>query len=247
VGNISSDGAWNIVPRGVLVQGSLRTFNDSLREQALDRLRDLLREAQSEFEIEAKLDLVHGTVPLMNEPNVTRTVLDVGRELIGDKASVLGRPLTVSDDFANFSRVSRAATSCSGAAGRRSRHPPTIRRDSGSTRPLCRSASRSWRERPLDSPPNSRDNDALALRDRARVVFGLITGGRIGNLARLRFRWPWLIIAAVVVRESVVLTPLSRVDGARYAYVLALAAIVVWTIWQFDRVRGIWLITGAPR
>ena len=27
VGNISSDGAWNIVPRGVLVQGSVRTFN----------------------------------------------------------------------------------------------------------------------------------------------------------------------------------------------------------------------------
>src|SRR2546421_12491798 len=77
------------------------------------------------------------------------------------------------------------------------------------------------------------------------VVFGLVTGGRIGNLAGLRFRWPWLIIAAVVVRESVVLTPLSRVDGARYAYVLALAAIVVWTIWQFDRVRGIWLITAG--
>ena len=59
------------------------------------------------------------------------------------------------------------------------------------------------------------------------VVFGLVTGGRIGNLAGLRFRWPWLIIAAVVVRESVVLTPLGRVDGARYAYVLALAAIAL--------------------
>jgi len=38
----------------------------------------------------------------MNEPNVTRTVLDVARSLIGDKASILGRPLTVSDDFAEF-------------------------------------------------------------------------------------------------------------------------------------------------
>ncbi len=102
VGNISSDGAWNIVPRGVLVQGSLRTFNDSLREQALDRLHDLLREAESEFEVRANVDLVHATVPLMNEPNVTRTVLDVGRELIGDKATTLGRPLTVSDDIAEF-------------------------------------------------------------------------------------------------------------------------------------------------
>src|SRR5690349_7891383 len=77
IGNISSDGAWNIVPRGVLVQGSLRTFNAELREQAMDRLRDLLHETQSEFEVTSSLDLVHGTVPLMNEPNVTRTVLEV--------------------------------------------------------------------------------------------------------------------------------------------------------------------------
>ncbi|TME21405.1 MAG: hypothetical protein E6I67_08010 [Chloroflexi bacterium] len=77
------------------------------------------------------------------------------------------------------------------------------------------------------------------------LVFGVITGGKIGNLAKLRFRWPWLILAAVVVRESVVLTPLNRVDGARYLYVLSLAAIVAWTIWQFDRLRGIWLITAG--
>ena len=102
VGDIRSDGAWNIVPRGVLVKGSLRTFNDSLRGQALDRLNDLLRETDSEFDVESKLDLVHGTVPLMNAPNVTKTVLQVGHSLIGDKASILGRPLTVSDDFAEF-------------------------------------------------------------------------------------------------------------------------------------------------
>ena len=102
VGDIRSDGAWNIVPRGVLVKGSLRTFNAPLREEALGRLRDLLRETDSEFDVRSSLDLVHGTVPLMNAPNVTQTVLDVGRSLIGDQASVLGRPLTVSDDFAEF-------------------------------------------------------------------------------------------------------------------------------------------------
>src|SRR5690242_8408853 len=102
IGNISSDGAWNVVPRGVLVQGSLRTFNDSLRTQALERLHDLLRETETEFEIKTTVELVHGTVPLMNDPNVARKVLDVGKELIGEDASLLGRPLTVSDDFAEF-------------------------------------------------------------------------------------------------------------------------------------------------
>jgi amidohydrolase len=102
VGNIYSDGAWNIVPRGVTVKGSLRTFTPALREEALGRLRDLLHEVDGEFEVSSNLELVHGTVPLMNEPNVTRTVLDVAKSAIGDKASVLGRPLTVSDDFAEF-------------------------------------------------------------------------------------------------------------------------------------------------
>ena len=102
VGNIYSDGAWNIVPRGVTVKGSLRTFTPALREEALGRLRDLLSEVDGEFEVRSNLELVHGTVPLMNEPNVTRTVLDVAESVIGDRASVLGRPLTVSDDFAEF-------------------------------------------------------------------------------------------------------------------------------------------------
>lgn len=102
VGNIVSDGAWNIVPRGVKVKGSVRTFTPALREEALGRLGDLLNETDTEFEVSSSIELVHGTVPLMNEPNVTRTVLDVAEELIGSRASVLGHPLTVSDDFAEF-------------------------------------------------------------------------------------------------------------------------------------------------
>jgi amidohydrolase len=102
VGSVISDGAWNIVPRGVKVKGSIRTFTAALRDEALGRLRDLLREVDTEFEVTSTLDLVHGTVPLMNEPNLTRTILDVAESLIGDRASMLGRPLTVSDDFAEF-------------------------------------------------------------------------------------------------------------------------------------------------
>jgi len=77
------------------------------------------------------------------------------------------------------------------------------------------------------------------------LVFGLITGGRITNLARVRFRWPWLVVGAVVVREAVLLTPLNRIEGAQYVYVLALAAVVAWTIAHFGRLPGVWLITAG--
>ncbi len=102
VGDVRTDGAWNVVPRAVVVRGSVRTFTPELRTEALQRLRDLLLETDTEFQIGSELRLVHGTVPLLNDPNVTATVLEVGAELVGERATRLGAPLTVSDDMAEF-------------------------------------------------------------------------------------------------------------------------------------------------
>jgi amidohydrolase len=102
IGDVRSDGAWNIVPRAVLVRGSVRTFTPELREEALRRLGDLLLETDTEFQVQSELKLVHGTIPLRNDPGVTRTVMAVGAELVGERATELGSPLTVSDDMAEF-------------------------------------------------------------------------------------------------------------------------------------------------
>jgi uncharacterized protein DUF5317 len=75
------------------------------------------------------------------------------------------------------------------------------------------------------------------------AAFGLLTRGKIENLARLQFRWPWLVLAALIVREAILLTPLNSVEGAQYVYLLGLVVIVGWTIWHWRRLRGIWLVT----
>jgi len=75
--------------------------------------------------------------------------------------------------------------------------------------------------------------------------FGLLGRGKIENLARLQFRWPWLVLAALIVRGAILLTPLNSVEAARYVYLLGLVVIVAWTIWHWRRLRGIWLVTGG--
>lgn len=77
------------------------------------------------------------------------------------------------------------------------------------------------------------------------VGIGLLAGGGIDNFARLKFRWPLAVLGALVVREVVLLTPAGRLDGAQYVYVLALVAIVAWTVWHFDRLPGIWLVAAG--
>ncbi len=102
VGDIVTDGAWNIVPRSVKLRGSVRTFTPEFRAEALKRLRELLLETDSEFEVASELNIRFSTVPLFNDPNVTRAVTEVATELVGERMQHLGRPLTVSDDMAEF-------------------------------------------------------------------------------------------------------------------------------------------------
>lgn len=102
VGQVFTDGFFNIVPRHATLRGTVRTFTPELRAEAMDRLRGLLLETDTEFHVTSEVRVVYETVPLYNEPNVTATVLAAGREVAGERASVLGRPLTVSDDMAEF-------------------------------------------------------------------------------------------------------------------------------------------------
>ena len=77
------------------------------------------------------------------------------------------------------------------------------------------------------------------------LLAGLATGGKLGSFANLSIRWPWLVIAALVVREVAILSPLSGVDGVQYAYVAALAALVAWAAWHAFRLRGALIVASG--
>jgi uncharacterized protein DUF5317 len=74
------------------------------------------------------------------------------------------------------------------------------------------------------------------------LVAGIATGGKLANVANLSFRWPWLVVAALIVREATVLTPLSRIDGVQYLYAAALAVLIAWTALHISRLRGVWIV-----
>jgi hypothetical protein len=77
------------------------------------------------------------------------------------------------------------------------------------------------------------------------LLLGVAGGGNLSNLARLKFRWPLLLVGAVVLRYVVIFSPLSRVQGAQYIYAASLALIVLWTVWHFRRLPGVWLVTAG--
>ena len=75
------------------------------------------------------------------------------------------------------------------------------------------------------------------------AMAGLVAGGRMVNWLDIPWRWPWIVVAAVLVREAVALTPLNRVDSLRYVYVLFIAVLLGWTAWHVKRLPGVWIIS----
>ncbi|TMD34485.1 MAG: hypothetical protein E6I95_05915 [Chloroflexi bacterium] len=75
------------------------------------------------------------------------------------------------------------------------------------------------------------------------MVIGATAGGKISNLAEVRFRWPWFVLVVLVIREGVVLDPLDRIEGIQYVYAIAQAGLVGWTAWHIRRLPGVWVVT----
>jgi hypothetical protein len=77
------------------------------------------------------------------------------------------------------------------------------------------------------------------------LLIGVSTGGKLGNLAYVRLRWPWFVLAVLVIREAVLIPPLNRIDGVQYIYAAALAGLVAWTAWHIKPLPGAWVVCAG--
>jgi len=72
---------------------------------------------------------------------------------------------------------------------------------------------------------------------------GVALGGKLSNWSAISLRWPWVVVLALLIRVALAGTPLGRVDWLRYVYVASLVALIAWTLWNVDRLFGIWLVS----
>jgi hypothetical protein len=75
------------------------------------------------------------------------------------------------------------------------------------------------------------------------AIAGLAAGGRMRNWLDAPFKWPGVVVGALLVREAVALTPLSRIDALRYVYVLFILVLLGWTAWNIKRMPWVWVVS----
>jgi amidohydrolase len=99
---IHGGSATNIIPNEVKMMGTLRTMNETLREQAWQRLRDITYHTAKAMGVEAELEIRQGYPVLINDKTMTEFAAQCSEEYLGAENTLVPEPIMGAEDFAYF-------------------------------------------------------------------------------------------------------------------------------------------------
>lgn len=105
-GTIHAGTAPNIVPNSVVVEGTLRTFDENVRQFCLKRMEEIIVSVSAAFRAEGKFEVLGGCAPLCVDPELQKDVFGYMKDLLGDGArEKVGGPALGAEDFANVTNL----------------------------------------------------------------------------------------------------------------------------------------------
>jgi len=104
MGQIHSGTKDNIIPETAQLQGTLRTFNNDVRAQLLERLGSYVSHIAGAYRAEASLRVAGGIDPVVNDGHVTGLVHQSAVAALGAGNVSEGIPIMGSDDMCYFLR-----------------------------------------------------------------------------------------------------------------------------------------------
>lgn len=102
---IHGGSATNIIPNEVQMMGTLRTMDESLRELAHTRLKDLVHFTGKAMGVVAEIEIRRGYPVLINDQTMTDFAFRAAQEYLGEDNALQAEPIMGAEDFAYFLQV----------------------------------------------------------------------------------------------------------------------------------------------
>ena len=105
IGRIEADGATNVVPDSVYMEGTLRAFDEGERESTEQKIEEIARMTGCRMGVDIDVDINRGYPCVVNDPQLTRTAASLAGRMF--TAMELGlRP--TAEDFGFYCRRYRS-------------------------------------------------------------------------------------------------------------------------------------------
>ena len=102
-GKIKADGATNVIPDTVYIEGTFRTLNEEWRAKAKEQMANIVHGIAKGMGGEVDLDIKHGYPYLVNEPTLTNKLKNAAIDYMG-KENVIDLDIWMAaEDFAFYS------------------------------------------------------------------------------------------------------------------------------------------------
>ena len=86
IGSIHGGSAANIIPDGVTISGSLRTYDEEIRAKIKQRITDICDYTAKTFQSTATVTYTSGCPAFDNDKDLSQAITEYTKELLGDKA-----------------------------------------------------------------------------------------------------------------------------------------------------------------
>ncbi len=104
LGKLIADGATNVIPSVVFMEGTFRTFDELWRAKAKELIQQIAEQTAKAYSCEAKVEIRKGYPVVENNPDLTQQAIDLAESMFGkDSIHRLEHRMT-SEDFGFFTQ-----------------------------------------------------------------------------------------------------------------------------------------------
>jgi amidohydrolase len=105
VGTINGGTRFNVVAGEVKMTGTMRTFNQQVRDHSVELMRETLQNVTAAYGATFELNMEDSNFVTYNEPSLVEETLPTFRRVVGDANAVTLKPFMPAEDFSAYQKV----------------------------------------------------------------------------------------------------------------------------------------------
>lgn len=102
LGVFKAGSVFNIIPDTALLQGTVRSFSQEVREKVFARIEQICNGICIAHGASFNFEPVYGYPPVINNPHVSALVAEAGKEILGEAGVIELQPAMVGEDFSFY-------------------------------------------------------------------------------------------------------------------------------------------------
>ncbi|MDT5268753.1 MAG: hypothetical protein QOH49_939 [Acidobacteriota bacterium] len=105
VGTINGGERFNVIAGEVKMSGTMRTFNDQVRERSIAMMRETLQNVTAAYGATFELEFGRSSAVTYNEPSLVEETLPTIRRVVGTQNALAIKPFMPAEDFSAYQKV----------------------------------------------------------------------------------------------------------------------------------------------